>query len=290
MMRLAPRIRRARAAPPGTVEEDAAAAERRNDARAFLFCLWSVGDEELARRLCISAVARADFKDPLGRVHVARAQMIRAVRRKRADFAPPPDAEQVALKISKTLNCRNWSGAGSPVSTAVLAAIARQPVAFRDALILALLFGFSTAETADALALPYPRAHALISEGKVRLNVDYLKSPVSSDHSGSALSSRASFESGVAESFRLTQSYIDAHAVPRSPQKGWNAWLKSLRPLLSVCATTAWFAVPVSGAIGLSQCLLIRAFDDSPSLEKTSAPIEPAHGVRRVHFEEVLTI
>jgi len=258
---------------PRAGDVDARAVQRKNEARAFLFCLWSVGDDHLARRLSASATVRSDLSDPLGRVHVARAQVIRALRRKRIDVLTPAFDKDVALRLARTLGARTrMSQFASRASYAVIAALARQPLVFRDALVLALLFGFSTAETADALALPYPRALALINEGKMRLNVEFLRSqsqPASRRSHGSVA---ATFESGLAETFRLTQRYIDASALTPAPSRRGLGLLRSLGSWLPMCAATLWFAVPVFAAVALGQCLMIRAFEGDPELETASAP------------------
>lgn len=289
-MGLSPRVRpvtRGRSLAP---DENLAPAEGRSAARAFLFCLWSVGDERIARQLCASAVAHADLRDPFGRVHVARAQMIRALRRKRIELAVPADSKSLATVVAKTLKLARRSRKGGNRSAAVLIGVmAGQPLAFRDALILSLLFGFSTAETADALALPYPRANTLINEAKVRLNLEYLT--LTSGKRASLTTYGDSFENGLAELFRLTQCYMDSNAVSERPRTGWRKiFFKSSRPLLSVCVTTAWFAVPVFAVIVLTQCLLVQTFDDEPNALKTSAPAGHRTPLHRVHFEGVSRI
>jgi hypothetical protein len=289
-MGLSPRVRPvARGSRSLAPEENLAVAERRCTARAFLFCLWSVGDERIARQLCTSALAHADLQDPFGRVHVARAQMIRALRRKRIALALPADSQFLAAVIAKTLKLAMRTRKAPRSAAVVIGVIARQPLAFRDALILSLLFGFSTAETADALALPFPRANALINEAKVRLNLERLR--LSSGRGTSAAEDPESFENGLAELRRLTQCYIDSKAMRQPPRSGWKERLfKSLRPLLSVCVTTAWFAAPVSAVIALTQCLLVHTFDDEPNVLETSAPAGHRAPVHRVLFEGAFRI
>jgi hypothetical protein len=153
---------------------------------------------------------------------------------------------------------------------------------------MSMLFGFSTAETADALALPYPRANALIGEAKARLNLEYLRI-ASIRRTGPAVY-RGSFESGVADAFRLTQCYIDSSAARGPSPGGWKErFLESLRSLLSLFAATAWFAVPLFAVTAFSQLLFVRSFNDAPSALETRGPVEHAL-IHRLRFQGALRI